>query len=666
MNAILATKVSIPVLHADLARPRLLRLLDSLIHCRLIAVSAFAGYGKTTLIAQWLFGRRAAWLNLDREDNDPAQLQRYFNAISRDLPLTEEAWLVLDNLDALDNAVSYHELARLLETLPPHWHTILISRMQIPAILLAARDGAVGDLGNNDLRFMATEAAEFLRQYMALHLPDEVLTALYEKLHQQTNGWITGLKLAADSLRRLHGKINDQHLANPLRLCERHLDAYFEQEVLSDQPQTLRRFLIQTAILDALDDPSLCDAVTGRADSHVLLAILHQHHLDEPLLRWRLRRQLEDGDSQDAQHLGTTQLDHLWFYAAADLDHLQQAELYMQRAQFQQAADAFALVGSAGSDLTHLGMAELCWAWDDLAAASHHLGRSLMAEDAQIRFRSYTMLSQVLEARGDVNSAAVALNLAEQMKSADTWLLARRARHWMVSSHVNAALQWLYGCGLNVRDQFTIQDRYAYVAFARVLLLLERYDEAEVISAQLAESFLGDGFLYPAIDVLTILALARNGKGNTAQALDALVRALELAAPSRIVRLFVDGFALNREPVLYRLARMLTLQQRRSDKWNDETTVLLHTVLSALERTYPIRRETSLRSAALLEPLSEREVDVLRLIAHGFSNQEIAARLLIAESTVKRHVYSIFGKLNVRSRTQAMGKADALGLLSEK
>lgn len=258
--------------------------------------------------------------------------------------------------------------------------------------------------------------------------------------------------------------------------------------------------------------------------------------------------------------------------------------------------------------------------------------------------------------------------MAEPLGASEHWLLARRARHWTASGQVHEALQWLYGCGLSLNDDFKVQDRYAYVALVRVLLLLERFGEAAALASRLAESFLADGFVYPAIDALIAQSVALVGQGHTAEALRILIDALQLAAPSRLIRPFVDGFRLNREPSIYRLLRMLSAPQRRAGIGRRHSVDLSHlnAIVEAMERTYQFQRDASPQPPVLFEPLSEREIDVLKLIAQGYSNQGIASRLLIAESTVKRHIYSIFGKLNVRNRTQAMGKATMLGLLSER
>jgi LuxR family maltose regulon positive regulatory protein len=160
-----------------------------------------------------------------------------------------------------------------------------------------------------------------------------------------------------------------------------------------------------------------------------------------------------------------------------------------------------------------------------------------------------------------------------------------------------------------------------------------------------------------AIEILSLQALALQARGDLTAALAALTSALALAAPEGYIRLFVDEgapmAALLREahargiiPVY--VAQLLAAFSRTEGR--GLRTESIHSVLSP-------------QSSALVEPLSERELEVLRLIADGHSNQSIADRLIIAVGTVKKHINNIYGKLDVQSRTQALARARALHLL---
>ncbi|KPV49953.1 hypothetical protein SE17_29720, partial [Kouleothrix aurantiaca] len=167
------------------------------------------------------------------------------------------------------------------------------------------------------------------------------------------------------------------------------------------------------------------------------------------------------------------------------------------------------------------------------------------------------------------------------------------------------------------------------------------------------------------IEILLLQALAHEAHGDLHSALAPLARALALAEPEGYVRLFVDEGA----PMAALLAQSV---ERRAQ--NDSIRVYAERLLSAFPEVQSDRSQraqnnasalgsTLERSHALVEPLSEREREVLRLIAEGLSNQELAARLYLSPHTIKVHTRNIYGKLGVTSRTQALARARALGIL---
>jgi LuxR family maltose regulon positive regulatory protein len=173
------------------------------------------------------------------------------------------------------------------------------------------------------------------------------------------------------------------------------------------------------------------------------------------------------------------------------------------------------------------------------------------------------------------------------------------------------------------------------------------------------------GRINSVIEALVLRALALQAHGNPTAALTALDRALGLAAPEGYVRMFVDEGA----PMAALLAQ--SAERRAQD---DSISVYAERLLSAfreeqgLERgarnNAPVALRSTLdRSNALVEPMTDRELEILGLIAEGHSNQTIADILIIAVSTVKRHINNIYGKLDVQSRTQALARARELRLL---
>ena len=304
MTPILATKLYIPPLRPNVViRPRLLEQLNEGLHRKLILISAPAGFGKTTLVSEWVEGieRLAAWLSLDEGENDPARFLTYLvaalqtiapnigegvlgvlqspqpppietilTALLNDLTtLSDHFVLVLDDYHVIDATSIDQALTYLLEHLPPHMHLVIATREDpdLPLARLRAR-GHLTELRAADLRFTPSEAAAFLDQVMGLSLSAEDIAALEDR----TEGWIAGLQLAALSLQ------GHQDIPGFIRAFSgdnRYIVDYLVEEVLHRQLEAVRRFLLQTAMLDRLHGP-LCDAVTGQEGGNARLEALER------------------------------------------------------------------------------------------------------------------------------------------------------------------------------------------------------------------------------------------------------------------------------------------------------------------------------------------------------------------------------------------------------
>ena len=291
-----------------MARPRLSERLSRGAESALTLVSAPAGFGKTTLLAEWLAaapvdGQSVAWLSLDQRDNDPAWFWTYLVAALKTaasevgagaLSLLQpprppsEAGLVtlLNDLDALSNDVvlvldDYHVIdarevqdgmAFLLEHLPPQIHLVIGSRTDpvLPLARLRGR-GDLVEIRAADLRFTPGEAAEYLNEMMGL-----VLTAAdVAALEGRTEGWIAALQLAALSLQ---GREDVAAFIDGFAGDDRYIVDFLAEEVLQRQPEHVQQFLLQTSILDRLCGP-LCDAVTGQDGGQAKLAALERGNL---------------------------------------------------------------------------------------------------------------------------------------------------------------------------------------------------------------------------------------------------------------------------------------------------------------------------------------------------------------------------------------------------
>jgi LuxR family maltose regulon positive regulatory protein len=306
-DVLLSTKFGIPHIRADLlARSHLVERLEEATNREFVLVSTPAGFGKTTLLASWARSseRPVAWLSLDGDDNDPVRFWRYIVAavdrvhkgigeqvLSLLNPLAQatlravvtalvnelasgpgELVLVLDDYHLIESHAVHDSLAFLLEHLSPGMHVVISSRSDPPIPLARFRArGQLADLRAADLRFTLEDAVALLREVWELNLPEESIAALEER----TEGWVTGLQLAALSLR---GASDAARFIQGFTGSNRYILDYLAGEVLEQQPGQVRSFLLETSVLAQLSGP-LCDALTGRGDGQEMLEHLEQANL---------------------------------------------------------------------------------------------------------------------------------------------------------------------------------------------------------------------------------------------------------------------------------------------------------------------------------------------------------------------------------------------------
>lgn len=291
-----------PALPALVMRPRLITLLNGAHPLTLI--SAPPGFGKTTLLTEWLAKQdhtAVAWLSLDAGDNDPIQFLAYLAAaLDRASPGTgktsqalvtspelvdqriivtllinalnstsRDVLLVLDDYHVIHSQAVHDVVNLLLNHRPPRLRLCIMTRADPPLTLsrLRAR-GALLEIRASHLRFTRDEAAQFLEQVMGVRLPMHSL----EVLNARTEGWIAGLQLAALSMRGRHDVTG---FLSAFAGSNTYVVDYLVDEVLAQQPDHIENFLLQTAILDQFSG-ALCDAVTGRSDSSSILEALER------------------------------------------------------------------------------------------------------------------------------------------------------------------------------------------------------------------------------------------------------------------------------------------------------------------------------------------------------------------------------------------------------
>jgi len=191
---------------------------------------------------------------------------------------------------------------------------------------------------------------------------------------------------------------------------------------------------------------------------------------------------------------------------------------------------------------------------------------------------------------------------------------------------------------------------FAHTTLARLRLAEGQAEETAKLLERLLALAEAGGWMGDVIEILVLQALAQQMQGATTQALTTLGRALALAEPEGYVRIFVDEGA----PMAALLARMKD-EGGRMKRY-------IHKLLAALGKQEDVQ-PSSFIPQPLVEPLSERELEVLRLLAAGLESPEIARELIIGVSTARTHIKNIYGKLDVHGRVQAIERARALGLV---
>ncbi len=334
-----------------------------------------------------------------------------------------------------------------------------------------------------------------------------------------------------------------------------------------------------------------------------------------------------------------------------------------------------------GAGMAYVGIGEVLCERNDLHGATHALmhGIELLRQTIErlLLVRGYAALARVQQAGGDGASALATIQHGEEWFAqmqlpgslALAWLAAERARLWIRQGNLIAAEQW-------APARAVAGDRYHEPVQQLTLLRLHLaqhqrepdgrlIEEAAEMLARLRAAAEASGWMGDLIEILALQALTLQALGDPAGALATLAHVLTLAEPEGYIRIFVDEGAS--------MAALLAQSAERRAQ-NDPLRAYAERLLLAFPSEQrgetagnsdapPVLRSTLTRSHALVEPLTDRELEILRLIADGLSNQAIADRLVIALSTVKRHINNVFGKLAVQSRTQALLRARELQLL---
>jgi len=323
----------------------------------------------------------------------------------------------------------------------------------------------------------------------------------------------------------------------------------------------------------------------------------------------------------------------------------------------------------------YVGMSELYRERNDLNAARQHLLRSQELGEhigfPQNPYRWRVAMARLKEAEGDLDGAIELLQEAEHLYMSDFYpnvrpVAALKTRVWVAQGRLDEALGWARDQGLSAHDDLSYLREFDHITLARVLLGRNQRDhaahalaEATSLLERLLNAAEAGGRVGRAIEILVLQALAHHAQGNIAAALMPLERALTLAEPEGYVRIFVDE-----GPPMAQLLRAAAApigHLRIMPTYAGKLLAALgaEPLVSAGQVSHP----TFPTLPPLIEPLSDRELEVLRLFKTELSGPEIARELVIALSTVRTHTKGIYSKLNVNSRRAAVKRATELNLI---
>jgi len=331
------------------------------------------------------------------------------------------------------------------------------------------------------------------------------------------------------------------------------------------------------------------------------------------------------------------------------------AEIFEETLQIATRPDGKKLV-SAGE--TYVEFSQVSYEWNDLENATEQVNSCLAIcrQWGQETFEAtgFVMMARLEWIRGNMKATIKNMNIAEKMTKEHKFAFkyALRVKYglvclWLDQGNLEQASRIVQENGITANDDIPYLREMEYLALLRLLIAREDYENSLVLSQRLLQKAEAGKRTGRVIEVLALQALIFQGSKEVEQALAVLKRALSLARPERYIRTFMD----EGEPMV----RLLHLARSRQIETAYVTDLLSATQEAASPAQSPAPQN---------EPLTAREIEVLKLIEAGYSNQEIAGKLFISFTTVKRHISNIYTKLDAKSRTQAVAVAKELKLFS--
>lgn len=638
-----------------------------------------------------------------------------------------EVVLVLDDYHLIDAQPVHASVAFLLEHRPPELQLVLTCRADPPLGLARLRGrGQLAELRAAELRFTAEEAAELLREAVGpeLALPHAAVAALTARTEGWAAGLqLAGLSLRGRSdVAGFVATFSGSHRYVLDYLTEEVLEGEPEPvRTFLLETSVLER--LSGALCDAVTGRSDSQAMLERLERANLFVVpldevrgwWRYHQLFADLLRARLQQQQPErvqelhrnaaawseahGQADDAVRHAVAAGDAAWaarlverhfdaLFVRSEEATLQRwlaalpAELLGSRPRLL-LAQALEIAAGPGrpalpaAGIVQVGVAEVAYQRDDLDAALAHARKGValcrQLTYAQPLATGLATLAWIRQAGGDAAGALDAMGEAERVAPSGgvasllNAVPAQRARLLLAQGDAVAAARWAEQRGLGADDEPSYPREPEYLVLARVLLAKDRPDRALGLLERLRAAAASQQRTGSMIEVRALQALALAASGDQPGAVAALAEAVSLAWPQGYVRVFADEGA----PMGALLGRLIAAQRK------DRTTAggVPLEYLGRLARAFGRDTAHAVPPGAvparpggvvvpgLVEALSERELEVLRLLAAGKQNHQIADELYVALDTVKKHVTHIFDKLGAANRTEATARAREFGLL---
>jgi LuxR family maltose regulon positive regulatory protein len=350
--------------------------------------------------------------------------------------------------------------------------------------------------------------------------------------------------------------------------------------------------------------------------------------------------------------------------------------IYGRGLQLATKQDGPALRGAADM---HVGMSDLYREWNELETAVLHLQKSKALGDLnglpKNPYRWRVVMARIREIEGDFDQALALLDEAEGLYQGDFSpnvrpLPALKARVWIKQGRLPEALAWAREQGLSADGPLSYLHEFGHITLARILLAQHTsdgqdrsLDEAAGLLERLLNTAEEGGRMGSVIEILVLLALAYHAKGEPSAALQTLERALTLAEPGGYMRIFLD----EGQAIWLLIEDLRSTIETRLHGEDEHQAAYIEKLMDAFARSSPVPQSSSEnqkpKTESLVEPLTERELEVLRFFRTELSGPEIARELVVALSTVRTHTKSIYSKLNVNSRRAAVRRAEELGLI---